>query len=800
MRGSPYLRLVLCVVLISSVIIFAPASTASAYYPQWHWLNPEPTGDQLNAVSMSPTSGSSCMWAVGNYGFIAKTFDYGQNWHKFDPTGLTGNPDLTDIDMLSDSVGWAVGTNGTIIKISEWWNTTVQTAPAGTGDLYAVEALNANTAYAVGYMGTVIKTLDGGTTWTTVNAGGQPGYSNFYAIHLLNNNQGWVAGDCNTGGNNIFFFTGAFLYNKSTADTTFDVHDIAVDPASNTIWAVGKKNTDQSALFYKATDPNLQTQDNVAPFYAMTPPFSPSFVTGYLTGISRPDATHILMTTSGGDIISGDGSAAWTKKSNPYPGRWLNDIDVHANAGAYRTAIVGNYGVLGYTDDIAAATPAWTTRLSATYNDLMSVDFISPAVGYVAAGYGVLKTENYGQAWSHLGADLASPLMDVDFKDASSGAAVGRSNGAFIYNGSWTTAYTGLVPGQDLYSVCYLSPTNIWASGEMGTITHWNGTVWTPSTATAVTTGNPLWRCVDFFDAAHGIAVSDSGSVVYTTDGGTTWTAGVSGVTERIKSVDMVSATTAFMVGDYGNMGMMLMRKTTNGGAAWSQMAAPAGVAYKNLEGVSFADANNGWAVGGNGMILHTTDGGTTWTKEDMTSEWLLAVSAADASSACAVGNFGHVLTNYWPPAPPAKTSVYRFYNLKNGTHFYTADVNEKHYILATWPNVYRLEGVGYEYDETQATAPLYRLYNKKSGSHFYTVSWSEVVNALNKWPGVFTYEGTAYNVSNAPVTGGGTVYRFYNMKNGSHFFTASEAERDLVIVNWPGVFKYEGPAFYLPM
>jgi photosystem II stability/assembly factor-like uncharacterized protein len=31
------------------------------------------------------------------------------------------------------------------------------------------------------------------------------------------------------------------------------------------------------------------------------------------------------------------------------------------------------------------------------------------------------------------------------------------------------------------------------------------------------------------------------------------------------------------------------------------------------LRGVYFRDKNDGWVVGGYGLILHTTDGGTTW-------------------------------------------------------------------------------------------------------------------------------------------------------------------------------------------
>ena len=36
----------------------------------------------------------------------------------------------------------------------------------------------------------------------------------------------------------------------------------------------------------------------------------------------------------------------------------------------------------------------------------------------------------------------------------------------------------------------------------------------------------------------------------------------------------------------------------------------------KNLYAVHFVDANNGWAVGEQGIIIRTTDGGTTWTQQ----------------------------------------------------------------------------------------------------------------------------------------------------------------------------------------
>ena len=63
------------------------------------------------------------------------------------------------------------------------------------------------------------------------------------------------------------------------------------------------------------------------------------------------------------------------------------------------------------------------------------------------------------------------------------------------------------------------------------------------------------------------------------------------------------------------------------------------------LLGVSFTDANRGTAVGQNGTILRTTNGGATWARKTSgTSENLLSVSFTDANSGTAVGANGTIL------------------------------------------------------------------------------------------------------------------------------------------------------------
>ena len=71
------------------------------------------------------------------------------------------------------------------------------------------------------------------------------------------------------------------------------------------------------------------------------------------------------------------------------------------------------------------------------------------------------------------------------------------------------------------------------------------------------------------------------------------------------------------------------------------------------LNGVSFTDANNGIAVGGdyilggasNSIILQTTNGGSTWITQSTGSEYsLFGVSFTDINNGTAVGNHATIL------------------------------------------------------------------------------------------------------------------------------------------------------------
>jgi hypothetical protein len=145
------------------------------------------------------------------------------------------------------------------------------------------------------------------------------------------------------------------------------------------------------------------------------------------------------------------------------------------------------------------------------------------------------------------------------------------------------------------------------------------------------------------------------------------------------------------------------------------------------------------------------------------------------------------------------ETAVYRFFNRRTGTHFYTADPVERGVLVAMLSRVYRLDGVSYTIDNSIAAnnVPLYRFYNRRTGTHLYTASEAEKNNVMATMPSTYHLDGVAYMVS-SEATGATPVYRFYNVRKGTHFYTADEGEKASVIANLGATYRFEGPAFYI--
>jgi photosystem II stability/assembly factor-like uncharacterized protein len=156
-------------------------------------------------------------------------------------------------------------------------------------------------------------------------------------------------------------------------------------------------------------------------------------------------------------------------------------------------------------------------------------------------------------------------------------------------------------------------------------------------------------NAVSFTDGSHGWAVGvrvnnvapqgvpaiDS-LVAYTEDGGSSWTPSTVGVATELHGVAAVAANDVWAVGDNGTI-------VHWDGALWSTRSVSGWTGGKRFNAVSFFDSQNGWAVGDGRGVAYTSDGGGHWTTiaTPGSTGAFYGVAARSATSALAVGDSG---------------------------------------------------------------------------------------------------------------------------------------------------------------
>lgn len=141
---------------------------------------------------------------------------------------FSNNTVMRGISMLSSSDGWAVGDNGTILRlVSGSW--TSQTSNTGNV-LRAVEARNSSYVLAVGDNGTIMRW--DGSTWSSKNGGTTP---NFLNIAMLSDSEGWITGS--NGG--IYKFDGNTLGTAYAIAGSQPVNDVAIVSSSEAYAVTG---------------------------------------------------------------------------------------------------------------------------------------------------------------------------------------------------------------------------------------------------------------------------------------------------------------------------------------------------------------------------------------------------------------------------------------------------------------------------------------------------------------------------------------------------------------------------------
>ncbi len=186
-----------------------------------------------------------------------------------------------------------------------------------------------------------------------------------------------------------------------------------------------------------------------------------------------------------------------------------------------------------------------------------------------------------------------------------------------------------------LVAISFVNATTGWVAGSNGTVLNTTnaGTTWTGQTTNTTANINGIY----FANTTTGWIVGNGGVIKKTTDGGTTWTSENSTTANNLYAVQFVDANTGWIACGGGSSTKIL--KTTDGGSSWGTSLSGS----NDLFALSFVNANTGWASGYGGTVLATTDGGSNWSSQSPGGCDIQSVSFVNSTTGWAVDDCGYI-------------------------------------------------------------------------------------------------------------------------------------------------------------
>lgn len=363
-----------------------------------------------------------------------------------------------------------------------------------------------------------------------------------------------------------------------------------------------------------------------------------------LWAVRFSDAQHGVVAGDTVVLSTMDGGGSWSEITPPSElapdGFW----GVDTTDASHVWVATADGAVLRSTDGGAT----WTRRALGDYTGTVACDFVDAAHGYAVGDGGLLwKTADGGATWSRL-APIADPSVvwpEVAFWDARHGWAWGysrRSDEAVLLATSDGGAHWR--PCADVWWVDAVVPTgktsawllssgdSLWLEPVVLQRTADAGRHW--KTAEVNAPSSPTSLAVD---GEHLCAVG-SGLLV-SADGGKDWLPASSG---QAPWVTGLAAQPSGGLWAADGTGALLHSPD---GVRWTEQPVPERWSA-SLYGITFADADHGWAVGADslwgesGVIMATDDGGATWTPQTSNLAGPLAgVDFVDAQTGWAISD-----------------------------------------------------------------------------------------------------------------------------------------------------------------
>ncbi len=252
------------------------------------------------------------------------------------------------------------------------------------------------------------------------------------------------------------------------------------------------------------------------------------------------------------------------------------------------------------------------------FQTLNSVSFVDETTGWAVGYNGLSKTVNYilhtndgGVTWTAQTSGINVGLYGVHFINATTGWAAGSGPNIIKTTDGGATWTKQTVPAElSFYNIYFADENNGWAVGSGLASTSDGGATWVDRGHHSA----KFWG-VHLIDAATGWFVGGGGTIYRTADGGTTLIYQSVDGFEDFKDVHFFDSQTGIVVGGRSGGSVGVAALTTDGGATWTRQDIGT---ERDLECLCFLNNTIGWAGGRYGIVLQTTDrAGTGVGRED---------------------------------------------------------------------------------------------------------------------------------------------------------------------------------------